>query len=259
VRRRAIIPAVLLLLALVGASLSQAEFSQQGNLRISFSGSFSPQLLPRDRPAPVTVAVRGAIGTTDGSHPPALKRFEIELNRAGIITTRGLPACTSAMLQTTSSETALQRCRPALVGRGQFKADVQFPTTAPVPAAGTLLAFYGHSGGHKAILLHLYGAAPVQATFVLPLTISHSGTGKFGTVFAAGIPTLAGGVGSVTEISLRIGRNYSYRGESLSFLSASCAAPKGFPGAVFSLARGKFFFADGRQIKTVLARNCRVR
>lgn len=81
----------------------------------------------------------------------------------------------------------------------------------------------------------------------------------FGTVLAAKIPPFAGGLGSVTEIDLTIGRSYSYRGERLSFLSASCSAPAGFSGAIFSLARGSFFFADGRQIDTTLTRNCRVR
>ena len=68
----------------------------------------------------------------------------------------GLPACSGPLLQSTSTETALARCRPALVGRGQFGANVEFPNAEPVLANGTMLAFYGHSNGKKAILLHLY-------------------------------------------------------------------------------------------------------
>ncbi len=257
--RRTPILVLLALFALLGANLAQAELSQNGNLRISFSGGFSPRSLPRDRPAPVTVDVRGSIGTTDGSHPPALSRFEIELNRNGRISTVGLPACTGPLLQSTSTETALERCRPALVGRGHFAADVQFPSTVPVPAAGTMLAFFGRQDGRPAVLLHLYGTAPVRTTFVLALKISHRADGRFGTVFAAKIPSLAGGLGSVTEIDLEIGRTYTYRGQRRSFISASCAAPAGFPGAVFSLARGNFYFADGRKVDTVLSRDCLVR
>ena len=99
----------------------------------------------------------------------------------------------------------------------------------------------------------------MRATFVLPLTISHNGKGQFGTVLAAKIPTLAGGLGSVTEIDLTIGRNYTYRGQPRSFISASCPAPAGFPGAIFSLARGSFYFADGKKLDTTLARDCHVR
>ena len=78
-------------------------------------------------------------------------------------------------------------------------------------------------------------------------------------MLSARIPTLAGGVGSVTEIELTIGRTYTYRGERRSFISASCAAPSGFTVAIFTLAGGTFFFADGKRIETSLARDCRVR
>ncbi len=66
-------------------------------------------------------------------------------------------------------------------------------------------------------------------------------------MLSAKIPTLAGGLGSVTEIDLTIGRTYNYRGQRRSFISASCAAPSGFTVGIFPLARGTFFFADGRK------------
>jgi len=256
---RLLIPVVAVLLGLLAASLARAELSQDGNLRISFKGDFAPRSLPRDRPAPLTVDVQGAIATTDGSHPPAVRRIEIALNRHGQLSTQGLPACTGPLLQSTNTETALKRCRPALVGRGSFKANVQFPSAGPVPATGTMLAFFGRKGGGPVLWLHLYATTPVQATFILPLAISHKAKGEFGTVLSARIPTLAGGVGSVTEIDLRIGRNYTYRGQRRSFISASCPAPAGFPGAVFSLARGSFYFVDGKEIAVTLTRDCRVR
>jgi hypothetical protein len=246
-------------LVLLGAGLAQGELRQAGNLRISFSGGFTPRSLPRDRLVPITVDVKGEIGTTDGSHPPPVRRIEFALNRNGRLTTAGLPICTSARLQSTSSESALERCGPSLVGHGRFGADVQFPSVTPFPATGRILVFYGTRKGRPALLLHLYGTAPVRATFVLPLKLSSPPKGQFGTVLAAKIPTLAGGLGSVTEIDLKIGRTYTYRGERRSFISASCAAPNGFDMAFFSLARGSFFFADGRRIDTTLARNCRVR
>lgn len=258
-RSRLLIPAVAILLALLGAGLAQAELSQDGNLRISFKGSFAPHSLPRDRPVPVTVDLEGAISTTDGSHPPALRRIEIALNRSGKLSTAGLPACSGAGLQSTSTQTALQRCRPSLVGRGSFEADVQFPGAGLVPASGTMLAFFGKKEGNPALVLHLYATAPVQTTFILPLTISHRASGQFGTILSARIPTLAGGLGSVTKIDLTIGRTYTYRGQRRGFINASCAAPAGFPGALFLLARGSFHFADGRKIDTTLARDCRVR
>ncbi len=258
-RRPLLIPLLLILAGLLGVGLAQAKIEQKGNLRISFSGGFSPHSLPRDRLAPVTVAVKGEIGTTDGSHPPAVRRIEIAINRHGRLSTQGLPACSGPLLQSTSTETALQRCRPALVGRGRFAANVEFPNAEPVLANGAMLAFYGRSNGRRALLLHLYATTPVRATFVLPLVISNRGGELFGTTLSAKIPTLAGGLGSVTKIDLKIGRNYIYRGRPHSFISGSCPAPAGFPGAVFPLARGSFYFADGRRIDATLERDCRVR
>jgi hypothetical protein len=258
-RHRLAIAVLLVLAALLGAAVARGELNQDGNVRISFKGGFSPRTLPRDRPAPVTIQFEGTIGTTDGSHPPPVRHIEFSLNRNGRLSTEGLPVCTSGLLQSTTSEEALQRCGPALVGRGHFGANVEFPTVTPFPAKGTLLAFNGKQSGKPALLLHLYGNVPVRATFVLPLKISHKAKGQFGTVLSAKIPTLAGGVGSITAIDLKLGRNYTYRGQARSYLSASCAAPAGFPGAVFTFARGSFEFADGKKIDTTLTRDCHVR
>jgi len=257
--RRAAIPLVLLVAALLGAAVASAELSQKGTLRISFDGDISPRSLPRDHPAPVTLRVEGEIGTTDGSQPPPVQRIEIALNRAGRLSTVGLPACTAPLLQSTSTDVALERCRPALVGRGNFLANVQFPTTDPIPAGGRMLAFNGLQSGKRALFLHLYITSPVQVTFVLPLLISNTNEGQFGTLLSAKVPRLAGGLGSVTGIDLTVNRQYTYKGQRRSFISASCAAPSGFSGGIFTLAQGRFHFAGGEVLETTLTRNCQVR
>jgi hypothetical protein len=257
--RRTLIPLLLTAAVLLGAVVASAEVRQEGNLRITFTGNFSPHSLPRDRPAPVALRVAGAISTTDGSHAPALRRIEIGLNDKGHLSTVGLPVCTAGALQATTTEAALERCRPALVGRGSFKADLAFPGFGQLPASGPILAFNGRHAGKQALFFHLFVGSPAQVTFVLPLTIAQGSKGQFSTVLAGNIPTLASGLGSVSEIKLKIGRNYTYKGKRRSYLSASCAAPAGFPGAIFPLARGSFQFADGRTIVTILSRDCKVR
>lgn len=257
-RHRLPILALLLLLVLGAAGLARGELRQKGNLRISFDGGFAPTTLPRDRLAPVTVTLEGRISTTDGSHPPALQTLEVEVNRHGRIFTRGLPSCTGPVLQTTDSQSALRRCGPALIGKGRFTA-VLDSAEGPIPADGKLLAFNGTARGHQAILLHFHASRPVQATLVLPFTIARKAGGEFGTVLTTVVPRLAGGLGSITSIDLKLGREFSYRGRRVGFLSASCAAPAGFPGIGFTFARGSFHFADGRVIDASLSRNCRVR
>lgn len=248
----------LIAIALVGAALAEAEIRQLGNVRVRFDGDFAPRSLPRDRPVPVTVSLEGKISTTDGSHPPSLRQFELGLNRTGQVSTLGLPTCSASRLQSTTAAAALAECRGALVGRGSFGADVT-STANPVPARGDILVFNSVRNGRPALLLHLYGTTPIKATFVLALEIQRPAKGQFGTVLKTEVPKLAGGIGAITQMSLRIGRVYSYRGERRGYISASCAAPAGFSGGVFPFARAKFSFADGRVLSTGLTRTCKVR
>ncbi len=257
--RRIAISAALALALLTAAAVARGELTQRGNLRVTFDGKVLPRILPRDRPAPISVRIEGAVGTVDGSRPPALREISVAVNRAGKVFVAGLPACAAPELQQTSTEAALAACRPALVGHGSFAANVDFPGAPQIPAHGKVLAFNSTAGGHPQMLLHLYGSSPVRATFVLPFRISHRSQGKFGAVFATRIPNIASDLGYVTNLDLTLGRRYLYAGKRRSFLSASCAAPAGFPGAVFQLAKATFKFDDGRSLATGITRDCRVR
>jgi hypothetical protein len=256
-RRLAVIG--LLIAAVTSAAIANAEIAGEDGLLVSFGGGFAPRSLPRDRDVPVTVRLHTSIKTADGSRPPQLRRISFAVNRYGRISTVGLPACRAGLLESTDPPTALSRCRAALVGQGDFFANVEFPNREPFPVHGRVLAFNGRSRGRPAILLHIHGSTPVEVTVVLTFTIRHPRHGKFGTVLATRIPRLASDLGYVTDVSLRFSRTYRYRGRQRSFLSARCAAPAGFPGAIFSFTRGTFTFAGQKSITTTLTRNCTVR
>ena len=256
-RRRLVIPVLIAVLALGWTSSSGAERVIKDGLELTFNADFAPHVLPRDREAPVNIEVEGRIATTDGSHPPPLRWLEVAINRSGHLDTDGLPTCTAPILQSTSSEAALDRCRPALVGRGSFRADLRLGKE--VAATGRILAFNSRTHGKRALVLHLFAAVPVRFTLVVPLTISHLKDGTFGTLLRAQIPRLGGGLGSITEIDLTIGRRYSHGGERHSYISAACSAPDGFNAVPFVFARGTFRFEGHRQIAEKLERVCRVR
>ncbi|HXR31044.1 MAG TPA: hypothetical protein VN752_07895 [Solirubrobacterales bacterium] len=256
-RRLAI--ASLLAVLLTGVVTAQGEEYRKGNLRVSFDGDLRPRALPRERPAPVTVRLDGSVGTFDGSRPPQLRSLSVAMNRAGRIFVAGLPTCRAAELQQTSSDAALATCRAALVGRGRFGVEVDFSDTSLIPAQGKVLVFNTRLRGKPGLLLHLYGSSPVRAAFVLPFRISRRENGEFGTVFSTRIPQFASDLGYVTDIELTIGRTYRYGGKQRSFLSASCAAPTGFPGAIYDLAKTTFVFAGGIHLVSRLTRDCTVR
>jgi hypothetical protein len=197
------------------------------------------------------------VGRTGSADPPQLRTISIALNSHGRLQTRGLPRCRLGHINPSTSSEALSACRSSLVGEGDFSADVKLPEQSPFPSDGKVLAFNGRFGGRPAILAHVYGTSPIPTSYVLPFLIETTG-GTFGTVLEAALPRVTGEWGFVTGISMRLDRTYSEHGRRLSYLSASCPAPVGFPGAVFALAKTTFSFDGGLRLSSVLNRGCRV-
>jgi hypothetical protein len=256
---RRVVPLAAALCAIpLAASLARGEVVQQGNVVLSFEARFAPQLLPRDRQAPVSVQVGGSIKSPDGGRPPTVRRIIFAVNRYGHVFTRGLPSCDGSELEATSPEQALDACRGARVGSGYFLAAVDPPNAPPFTARGRVLAFNGRAGRHRSLLLHVYAAKPAKVTVVLDFAISPT-KGEFGTVFSTRIPKVASNLGYVTKMSLRFDRRFRYQGRQRGYFTARCAAPAGFDGAIFTFARGQFVFEGGQRITTPLTRSCRVR
>jgi hypothetical protein len=251
---RAVIATVSVLLLI--AVSAQAEVTQEGTLRVSFAGQVAPHQLPRQGKAPVAVTLSGAIKTTDGQDPPQLRQISLAINRNGKLDYRGLPRCNFHQIQPSTTAEARESCKKSLVGKGTFKANVALPEQSPFPSNGTILAFNGNLHGKPVIYAHIYGTEPLPTSFVLPFKI-HRNSGNYATALVANLPQVAAEWGFVSGVSLTLQRSFSYQGQSHAYLSAGCPAPKGFPGATFSLARAAFGFEDGRVLSSTLTRSCR--
>ncbi|MGC1166217.1 MAG: hypothetical protein WA862_08910 [Solirubrobacterales bacterium] len=252
---------VLVIVALVfalAASLAQAELIARGDLFVKFSGGITPDALPRDVRAPITVQVAGTVRTLSGERPPALRRIEIAINQGGRLDARGLPTCGRRQIEPSSTEEALARCGQALVGGGSYDADVAFPEQSAFPSHGRVLAFNAVVGGKRAILAHVYGENPIPITRIVVFHVQES-RGTYGTILSGALPASANRWGYLRRISLSLHRNFTYRGQRRSYLSAACDAPAGFPGATFPFANASMTFADGRTLSSTLTRSCRVR
>jgi hypothetical protein len=247
------------LAVLAAAVAARAETVRHGTLQVVFAGSLSPKALPRQGAAPISVAVGGHVSTTDGSSPPQLRRITIEINRNGRLDYQGLPTCTLDQIQPSSNRGALASCRRSLVGEGSFSAQVKLPQQAPFPSRGKVLAFNGRDDhGRPVIFAHVYGTEPVPTSYTLTMGLEHT-PGTFGTKLVVSLPEVTTNVGFVTGIDMTLKRSFTYRGKRHSYLSAACPAPKGFPGAVFPLARISFAFAGRKPVGTTLTRSCRAR
>lgn len=248
--------AVALLVAF--ASLAGAEVAQKGNLRVSFAGKFSPTKLPRQGDAPIAVTVGGTIATTDGAPPPQLQGIEIAINRAGRFDPAGLPTCTYAQIQPSTTAAAQAACGPAKVGEGAFAANVVLPEQSPFPSQGKIVAFNGVQGGKPVILAHVYGTEPVPLSYTLLLRMTPA-KGTWGTVLSASLPAVTSDVAYITGISLTLNRRFTVAGRTHGYLSAGCPAPKGFPGATFPLAKASFSFGPAGTLSKILNRSCRAK
>jgi hypothetical protein len=249
--------AALALLGAVGAGLAHGERTQQGNLIVALDGGFSPLKLPRDRPAPVALRLDGGLQTADGELLPRVTRVELGLPGQGVLSTRGLATCSQRRLRNTTSEEALAACHGALVGNGRLQADVLLPHQAPFEIDADLLAFNGRVGGRRAVIVHAFAAEP-PTVVVLPFVIRHR-SGRFGMALVADLPPTLGPWPHFAHFEMTLSRRYSYRGESRSYVSASCPIPARFTAGFFSFAKASFTLVGGRRIGTGIARSCRAR
>jgi hypothetical protein len=215
-------------LALLAAGAAAGSFDNRkehcvGVLCVGDNGGISPMKLPRHGGAPVTARIIGDVSTRDGSHPPAVQDLEAEIDRTIKVDAVGLPTCRENQLEASSSATARKVCGDAIVGSGQAEVEVAFPEQKPFRSTGPLLLFNGGvHGATTTVLLHAYVDVPAPIAVIVRATVTRIHDGRYGLLLKAHVPKVAGGAGSATAFSLKIGRRYAYKGQKKSFLRASC-------------------------------------
>ncbi len=256
--RRARLFAAVALAALGVAGVAQAEVEKQGDLIVNFDGGITPRALPREGVAPVAVNVDSTFKSAEGADPPPqLRTISIGINHAGKIFDAGLPTCRVRRVQPATIRAAKRICGAAIVGSGHVQVRVHLANQPPFTFKGPLLVFHAkRHDGDRRLLAQVYGRKPPSA-FVLNFKILDE-PGTFGTVIQTSLPSVARRWAYVTHFDMRLRRIYSYHGQKHSFISAGCAAPDGFPGAVYPFAKANFGFAGGSHVESTLVRDCTV-
>jgi hypothetical protein len=257
VRRRAVALATAVAL-LSCASLAHATVIQEGNLRITILSQVQPYKLPRKGTAPIAVFVAGHLSAPHGGIPAQLQQMSVEVNKHGLLQSRGLPACGVAEIQPASTQQALQRCGNAEIGSGQFWAHIVLPDQGAYPTHGRLLILNGTRRGKPVLLTHIFTANPFFSSFVIVFSIRHISDGAYGTRLIASLPQALGSWGYVDRIKLTLKRKYAYKGKRLSYFNSGCPAPKEVPRTVFPLAFADFDFAEGASLSAKVEKACAV-
>jgi hypothetical protein len=245
------------MLLIVGAC-AYAATVQSGGLRITALAQIKPYKLPRHEPAPIAVFIAGHLQSAKGGIPPQLQKMRIEVNRHGLLQSRGLPVCRLPQVQPASTERALANCGDALIGSGQFWAHIVLPDQGAYPTQGRLLIFNGRDRKRPLILAHIYTSHPFNSSFVIPFSIKRISKGPYGTELQASLPQALGSWGYLDRIKLTLRRKYRFGGRQLSYFNAACPAQGNAGRVSFPLAYAEFFFAGREPMGATVNKTCGV-
>lgn len=259
-RRRAWLAPTLIALAIAAliAGPAFAERSESGGLIVFLNGGIAPRKLPRRHPAPVAVRLQAGIRTAERIPLPRVRAIRLELAWRGVLDTRGLAVCSQAKLRSFDSRQAIAVCGNALVGRGRLYDRVFIPGEIPFGLHAHLLVFNGRTKqGRTAVWVQAYSSSP-PVSFVLPFHVRHQ-PGPFRTVLVSVVPRSVGPWPHFAHFQIVVGRRFSYRGRTHSYMSASCPVPPRFTEGFLSFARATFNLAEGNRLRAEAVRSCRAR
>jgi hypothetical protein len=245
-------------LTLLGAASAPAVTVQSEGLRITALAQIQPYKLPRRTPAPIAVFVAGHLQSARGGIPPQLQRLVIDVNRHGLLQSTGLPVCPPQRIQPATTQRALSQCADALIGSGQFWANIVLPDQGAYRTQGRLLIFNGRQGGRPVVLTHIFTSHPFNSSFVIPFAIKKVAKGPYGTELSASLPQALGDWGYLDRIKLTLRRKYTHGGKALSYFNSACPAPGRAPRTSFPLALASFYFAQRKPMAATVNKTCGV-
>jgi hypothetical protein len=190
------------------------------NVRMILSPSVTPGGLPRAGAIPIALEISGQIETLDGSRPPAVEEFALDLDRGISIDGRGLPACQKG-LRDLRFPYLKSRCKGAIVGRGRVGLQIQFPEQPPASTESELIVFNG--GNRRAGKTTLYASAfitqPITSAFTMEMTIAKVRRQSRVTIK---VPGFANGAGSLTDLNFGMKKRFTRNGRVVDFLTGRC-------------------------------------
>ena len=121
------------------------------------------------------------------------------------------------------------------------------------------MVFNSERNGKPVLYGHIYAPRPFATSFVIVFKVAKQRHGTYGTVLNAPLPKAMKAWGILTGLTMTLSRRFNVKGKSHSYISSGCPAPKGFPGAVFPMARASFLFAGGKKLSSTFTSTCKVR
>jgi hypothetical protein len=227
--------------ALLLVAAAQAITLRVGDIVITGDGGFTPTTLPKSKNAPIKLYGHAKFATVDGTRPSPLRTLTLEFDKHGAVETRGLQKCTMAKLVATTTQRARKTCKDAIVGTGFGSALIELPEQRPIEASSPLTLFNGPvKHGNPTVLGHAHLDYPAPTTYVILIEIQKVHHGRYGFKTVAEFPRIANDYGSPISGHLTIGKEWTYKGQRLSYANAHCADGRLQAKAEFSFKNGDF-------------------
>ncbi len=235
--------AILLVGAIAATAASATALIETTELRLKLNAAFQPRDLPVHSFAPVQFEGSLVVAKPGGGVPPALQKIVLDFDRDGRLDVSGLPTCAPESIAAASVEEARSICKGAIVGTGKIEALVALPS-GPVPTSSPLTLFNGpRQEGKPTVIVHARTTVPTTQTYAFTVPIAKR-RGEFRYRATVEIPPLAGGLGAITKMSVKVGRRYTAGGVKRSYVAARCSDH-------ILRSHGAFTFADGLVIEGV--------
>ncbi|MGC1165716.1 MAG: hypothetical protein WA862_06375 [Solirubrobacterales bacterium] len=219
------------------------------NIVLRADGGFQPRTLPRQVFAPIDFEGRFDIAARGGGKPVALAAVTVDFDRDGRLTPGGLPVCPAERVAAANPDQARRTCPGAIVGTGKIEALIALPG-GTVPARSPLTIFNGpFQAGDPTVVLHAQISAPATQTFAIVVPIERR-RGEFRYRATLALPPIAGGLGAVTHVDVKVGRRFRVDGQKRSYVAAHCT-----DGILRT--HGRFSFTDGTIIDGSVEKACR--
>jgi len=196
-----------------GGSATAQDLPPTRSVAPEFSAKVVPSGLTARGRARAKLVLDQAVRTRDGSHPPALQSYELELDRHVRLALAGIPKCTSDGRQSYPYRKVEERCRDSRIGRGSAKVEVAFADQEPVEVTSRVRIYNGPFRGRtRTFYVFMRFPAPITGAVVPTVKLRRNASGPYRTRLVASIPEIANGAGSITDLRLVFGRRVIFAG-----------------------------------------------
>jgi hypothetical protein len=236
--------------ALVCAAAAFGISTQIGNLKVSATAEFTPRAFPAHGTVPAQFSSIVRIKTVNGSQPQALKTLIFEFDKHGRLNFKGVPTCSAAKLEGTTTDEARKRCAGALVGTGTGKARIEMNGKPAFTISSPISIFNAPpEGGRPALIAHAYETVPTPQALIVPVAVEKVNHGRYGYRAEVQIPEIAGGAGAAILAETSFGRTYTRHGQKVGYAEAECVGGR-------LQVYGTLKFDDGSHLQSLLSSPC---